>query len=1196
MTTLAWFDTALLTRIVLTFGHFLWQGAAIALIVLALPLVFRKSTARPRYVMLLGSLSLMTICPVVTFCFVQTGELGPVLTQTNEPILVGESDTLADKTVAVENDIVVVEPGEFPDVATSPDSTEQLKPDTSEAHAGNYLTNVGKHAGSRWQWAVPYLTVVYLLGVVLLLSRLLLGLHGGRRLRRQAQIIDEPKILSGIARSARRLGLQFTPTVLYCKQVAIPTVVGLFRPAILLPLSLTSGLSPDQVEAILTHELAHVRRYDHVVNILQRVIESLLFFHPAVWWVSHRIRVERENCCDDIVVILGTEPLRYAASLVDIAERGQANRPSLQLETVAALHAAKGGSQLSHRVKRLVGGSSSETLRLSRGGHILALLCLAIIVSGAALLQGQTESDGRTETPKEDDPKNSKPNAVFGPVLERTLSFGEDKSKPFLRLETGKLIAKPAGLDLADEEAVLGWMKENDVEIGLVKTRGELHLVCSNLPTYSIEPEAADRYWNRMTADEFVAISRNWGAGFVDFESRHFVSLSTEKTPITLYLPARGLLQGIEPETGDSATLKIRYKLVSKRLLRQLVSQSAVAEQPTGEPVDAEEQVEAGETPSKAQPAKAAAVKSGAGTTKNAYIPAADSKGRNVILDLASGKMLPMPKERTAKGLTLLGKGDLAYESKAIICLRGATARIWKKDRFAPLAPTEQEENITVVPLPSVLPCRLLVTTAEKLQFDVTIQAVTSNGGLVVKYHAAATENSKPRDADHEHFLGSWKVLSARENGREKPKANVRLIMHPDHFQFLENDKEGVSGSYTIDSSRNPKTIDLVSENGTLPMMRAIYEFPRKGIMRICFRDNLSEGLKERPTSFDFKPGDDGLTVLELQLETNGGATTPKQSDRDNASQTVYVPSVNSPGKNVVLDLASGDMLPMPKNKPSAVLTRFGKGDLVYEEGGLICTRGATATIWNKNRFVLLAPFIEKENSTAYKLPNVPCRLLVTTAEKKQYDVAIQFVSSIGGILLKYEEVAKTSTNSAATKTDHKRLKVSWKVLSVKKDGVALPKIDGKYVFHADRFQIFHNGEEAVSGTYAIDASSHPKTIDLRSLGQSEFPAIRGIYDFPGPGRMRICYGDKQNWRPTSFESKQDGGSVAVVELQLETNDASTPPKNIEQPEAKPDTSSNEPTKTIHLQNAEGGPGATFDEGADAPEDTPSESNDDPRT
>ena len=95
---------------------------------------------------------------------------------------------------------------------------------------------------------------------------------------------------------------------------------------------------------------------------------------------------------------------------------------------------------------------------------------------------------------------------------------------------------------------------------------------------------------------------------------------------------------------------------------------------------------------------------------------------------------------------------------------------------------------------------------------------------------------------------------------------------------------------------------------------------------------------------------------------------------------------------------------------------------------------------------------------------------------------------------------------------------------------------------------------------------------------------------------MRICYGDKQNWRPTSFESKQDGGSVAVVELQLETNDASTPPKNIEQPEAKPDTSSNEPTKTIHLQNAEGGPGATFDEGADAPEDTPSESNDDPRT
>ena len=68
------------------------------------------------------------------------------------------------------------------------------------------------------------------------------------------------------------------------------------------PVSALAGLTPRQVEAILAHELAHIRRHDYVVNLLQTVVETLLFYHPAVWWLSHRIRVERENCCDDLAV------------------------------------------------------------------------------------------------------------------------------------------------------------------------------------------------------------------------------------------------------------------------------------------------------------------------------------------------------------------------------------------------------------------------------------------------------------------------------------------------------------------------------------------------------------------------------------------------------------------------------------------------------------------------------------------------------------------------------------------------------------------------------------------------------------------------------------------------------------------------------------------------------------------------------
>ena len=381
MTILTWFDTALLTRIVLTFGHFLWQGAAIALIVLVLSVVLRKSSARLRYVFFLAALMLMAICPVVTFWFVEADETDPVLAQAVEPTLMGESDTrtfLSDAITAVEaptDGTSILAPEEILAAEIQPG---RMGESSSEQAA---LSSAEAHAGSRWQWVVRYLTVIYLLGVIGLLGRLLLGLHGGQHLRRQSQLIDEPELLSGIVRSAKALGMRFTPTVLYCKQIAVPTVVGVFRPAILLPLSLTTGLSPDQVEAVLTHELAHVRRYDHLVNILQRVIESLLFFHPAVWWVSHLIRVERENCCDDIAVTLGAEPLRYAACLLDIAERDQASWPGPQLETVAALHMTKSGSLLSHRIRRLVSGSSSRTLRLSRGGvmGLLFTICLMAV-------------------------------------------------------------------------------------------------------------------------------------------------------------------------------------------------------------------------------------------------------------------------------------------------------------------------------------------------------------------------------------------------------------------------------------------------------------------------------------------------------------------------------------------------------------------------------------------------------------------------------------------------------------------------------------------------------------------------------------------------------------------------------------------------------------------------------------------------
>jgi hypothetical protein len=147
-----------------------------------------------------------------------------------------------------------------------------------------------------------------------------IAIRGGRWLRAGARPITDPGILSALHRQAARLGLRFIPAVSYSKRVLIPTVVGILRPAVLLPVSVSTGLPLATIEAILTHELAHIRRYDHLLQLVQRLIEAVLFFHPAVWYLSRRVHAERENACDDIAVQAVPEPCDYASALLQAAE------------------------------------------------------------------------------------------------------------------------------------------------------------------------------------------------------------------------------------------------------------------------------------------------------------------------------------------------------------------------------------------------------------------------------------------------------------------------------------------------------------------------------------------------------------------------------------------------------------------------------------------------------------------------------------------------------------------------------------------------------------------------------------------------------------------------------------------------------------------------------------------------------------
>src|SRR5262249_17738290 len=150
----------------------------------------------------------------------------------------------------------------------------------------------------------------------------------------------------GVSALAARLGLTRQVRVLIAGAADGPSVVGWLRPVVLLPSATLLGLTPEQLEAVLAHELAHVRRHDYLVNLAQSLVETVLFYHPAVWWVSSRIRHERELCCDDLAVRSCGDALCYARALTRL-ERLRIASPEL------AMGAA--GGPLLFRVRRLMG-------------------------------------------------------------------------------------------------------------------------------------------------------------------------------------------------------------------------------------------------------------------------------------------------------------------------------------------------------------------------------------------------------------------------------------------------------------------------------------------------------------------------------------------------------------------------------------------------------------------------------------------------------------------------------------------------------------------------------------------------------------------------------------------------------------------------------------------------------------------------
>jgi len=231
-------------------------------------------------------------------------------------------------------------------------------------------------------WALP----LWFAGVFVFSIRLAWGCRQVSVLRRTGEPAAG-EVLAMAASLRERLGLQRAVGIVITRRTDGPSVVGWLRPVILLPAATLLGLSEQQLAAVLTHELAHIRRHDYLVNLLQNLVETLLFYHPAVWWTSERMRQERELCCDDAAVHSCGDALCYARALT-VLEKLRGSEVSLAMGST--------GGSLLFRIRRLMGLESRETAP-SRLPAIAALL-LGVACLGLNMNWARAQEQGAQAT------------------------------------------------------------------------------------------------------------------------------------------------------------------------------------------------------------------------------------------------------------------------------------------------------------------------------------------------------------------------------------------------------------------------------------------------------------------------------------------------------------------------------------------------------------------------------------------------------------------------------------------------------------------------------------------------------------------------------------------------------------------------------------------------------------------------------
>lgn len=394
-----WLDSGQGVRICVTLLHSVWQVALLVGVARLLDSLFQFARNRKvewSYWTNVTALVVALIAMPITFLIIgdasTNGRIDSPAAQLAPVNGVPE--------ISILDDSLVSDSGEGESSVAQSTASFSISDSSNDSTAIDPLPVGSKRFGQAdipWASISVWGVAAYLVGVVVMLTRLVISVARTNRLAQCGQRLNDGTAFQIVQRLCKAWSMDAMPALRLAEKIVMPKVVGLIRPSILLPASAITGLTMSELELILAHELAHVRRHDMWVNLLQRLAETVLFFNPALWVLSRQISKQREYCCDEIACSsaeLATSDqgirLHYAETLLRVVElaRGSSERDG---EVAALAASGRSPSELRHRVARLFGEPLREPLRLTRGG-VLLVVGFAMLLIGPVLWSAKAES------------------------------------------------------------------------------------------------------------------------------------------------------------------------------------------------------------------------------------------------------------------------------------------------------------------------------------------------------------------------------------------------------------------------------------------------------------------------------------------------------------------------------------------------------------------------------------------------------------------------------------------------------------------------------------------------------------------------------------------------------------------------------------------------------------------------------------